>query len=200
MWNERYSEEGFAYGTQPNDFLKSEFSRIPQGGRVLCLAEGEGRNAVFLAKNGYSVTAVDQSGVGLQKAEKLAFESGVEIETIVADLKDYEFANDAWDGIVSIWAHVPAPLRKYIHRQVVSALKAEGVFILESYTERHVDMAGIGGPPPTQRDFFMSLHELEGELDGLEFIHAAETDRIISEGKYHLGESAVVQIVARKPA
>ena len=69
MWDERFEEEGFAYGTEPNDFLKSEFSRIPMAGRVLCLAEGEGRNAVFLAKEGYTVTAVDQSSVGLQKAK-----------------------------------------------------------------------------------------------------------------------------------
>ncbi len=72
MWDQRYDEEGFAYGTAPNDFLKSEYFRIPKGGRVLCLAEGEGRNAVFLAMQGYSVTAVDQSSVGLQKAKSLA--------------------------------------------------------------------------------------------------------------------------------
>lgn len=199
MWDERYSEEGFAYGTEPNDFLRSEYTRIPQGGRVLCLAEGEGRNAVFLAKHGYAVTAVDQSEVGLEKAQKLAAESGVEIETVVADLADYDPGLDAWDGIVSIWVHVPAALRKKLHRRVVGALKASGVLILESYTVRHIEMDGIGGPPPSQRDFFMALYELEEELEGLEFILGAETDRLVSEGKYHLGESAVVQVVASKP-
>lgn len=71
MWDKRYSEEGFAYGTAPNDFLKAEFSKLPKGGKVLCLAEGEGRNAVFLAKQGYDVTAVDQSSVGLEKSTQI---------------------------------------------------------------------------------------------------------------------------------
>lgn len=107
MWDERYTEEGFAYGTEPNDFLKAEYSRIPKGGRVLCLAEGEGRNAVFLARQGYAVTAVDQSAVGLQKAKNFAAEHDVDITTEVANLADYELGTEAWDGIVSISAHVP---------------------------------------------------------------------------------------------
>lgn len=200
MWNQRYNEEGFAYGTNPNDFLKSEYSRIPQGGRVLCLAEGEGRNAVFLAKQGYAVTAVDQSSVGLEKAKKLAVENGVEISTIVADLTDYDLGNEIWDGIVSIATHVPLGLRKKLHVQVVNSLKRGGVFILEAFTERHIEMNGIGGPPPSRREMFMSLSALESELNGLDFVIGAEIERTISEGKYHQGESAVVQIVGCKTA
>ena len=196
MWNQRYNEEGFAYGMEPNDFLKSEYFRIPKGGRVLCLAEGEGRNAVFLAKQGYSVTAVDQSSVGLQKAERLAIEHGVEISTTVADLADYDLGSEAWDGIVSIAAHVPPSLRKKLHSQVVNSLKGNGVFILEAYTERHLNMDGVGGPP--HKELFMSLDELSVELEGLEFIIGTEVERNISEGKYHQGESAVVQVVACK--
>ena len=196
MWDERYKEEGFAYGTDPNDFLKSEYSRIPKGGRVLCLAEGEGRNAVFLAKEGYAVTAVDQSSVGLQKAKSFAIKNGVEISTIVANLANYELGNEVWDGIVSIAAHVPPFLRKNIHSNVVKALKKNGVLILEAYTEHQLMMDGIGGPP--QKELFMSLEELKVELDGLDFIIGAEVIRNISEGKYHQGESAVVQIVACK--
>lgn len=198
MWDQRYSEEGFAYGIEPNDFLKTEYSRIPEGGRVLCLAEGEGRNAVYLATQGYDVTAVDQSSVGLEKASKLAAENGVEISTLVTDLNDFDLGKDSWDGIVSISAHVPPPLRKKIHSQVVNALKKDGIFILEAYTERHLDMSGVGGPPPTAREMFMSLAELKSELDGLELIYGAEVDRIISEGKYHQGESAVVQFIGGK--
>jgi SAM-dependent methyltransferase len=196
MWDERYKEDGFAYGTAPNDFLKSMYSRIPAGGRVLCLAEGEGRNAVFLAKQGYAVTAVDQSPVGLEKAQRLADENGVTISTIVADLADYDLGNEVWDGIVSIAVHVPAKLRKQIHGRVVDALKAGGVFILEAYTERHLEMSGVGGP--SQKELLMSLEALESELDGLEFDVAREIERSMSEGKYHQGESAVVQFVARK--
>lgn len=196
MWDQRYNEEGFAYGTEPNDFLKSEYFRIPKGGRVLCLAEGEGRNAVFLAKQGYVVTAVDQSSVGLQKAKRHAVENGVEISTVVADLADYDLGNEAWDGIVSIAAHVPPALRKKLHSQVLNALKKNGIFILEAFTERHLDMDGIGGPP--QKELLMSLDELSIELEGLGFIIGTEVERDISEGKHHQGESAVVQIVACK--
>jgi SAM-dependent methyltransferase len=200
MWDQRYSEEGFAYGTDANDFLKSEYYRIPEGGRVLCLAEGEGRNAVFLARQGYTVTAVDQSLVGLQKAERLAVENGVYISTIVADLGDYDLGNEVWDGIVSIAAHIPPLLRKDLHARVVNSLKRNGVFILEAYTERHLDLDGAGGPPSSQKELFMSLDKLKVELDGLEFIIGNEVERHISEGKYHQGESAVVQVVACKTA
>ncbi len=198
MWDQRYKEAGFAYGTEPNDFLKSEYSRISKGGKVLCLAEGEGRNAVFLAQQGYAVTAVDQSAVGLEKAQGLAAKNGVEITTVVADLADYKLGSEAWDGIVSIAAHVPAQLRKELHKQVVKALSKCGVFILEAYTERQIEATGVGGPPASQKQLFMSLDELKSELNGLDFVVSAEVERTMSEGKYHQGESAVVQVVACK--
>lgn len=198
MWNERYNEAGFAFGTKPNDFLASEFSRIPNQGKVLCLAEGEGRNAVFLAKQGYSVTAVDQSTVGLNKAKKLAADNGVDITTVVADLTDYNFGTNIWDGIVSISAHVPTSLRKKLHAQVKRSLKTNGILILEAYTLRQLKMQGIGGPPADKVDFFMSLEKLRNELAGLEFLIGAEIERNLSEGKYHQGNSAVVQVVACK--
>ena len=196
MWNQRYREEGFAYGTEPNDFLLSEYSRIPAGGRVLCLAEGEGRNAVFLARKGYSVTAIDQSPVGLRKAQQLAAENGVEISSVAVDLADYDFGRERWDGIVSIAAHVAPAVRERVHRQVVASLKTNGVFLLEAYVERHLKMPGLGGPPAAHRDFFMSLEALREELRGLYLIVGQEVDRHISEGRYHQGESAVVQIAA----
>ncbi len=198
MWDERYSENEFAFGTQPNDFLKSFFSQIPKTGKVLCLAEGEGRNAVFLAKQGYEVTAVDQSAVGLEKANKLAADNDVNINTVVSDLENYDFGANSWDGIVSISAHVPATLRKILHARVSESLKPDGIFILEAYTPRHLDMPGIGGPPADKKDFFMSLDTLRDELKPLSFIHGIETERCLAEGKYHQGESAVVQVIARK--
>lgn len=198
MWDQRYSEDGFAYGTNPNDFIKSEYSHIPKGGKVLCLAEGEGRNAVFLAKQGYQVTAVDQSSVGLEKAQRLASENGVKITTVVANLADYDLGSEVWDGIVSIAAHVPEELRKSVHKKAVSALREGGVFILEAYTERHHEIGGVGGPPASQKGMLMSLDALKEELNGLEFLIGVELERHISEGKYHHGESAVVQVVARK--
>ncbi|GHE83076.1 class I SAM-dependent methyltransferase [Thalassotalea profundi] len=198
MWDQRYGAKEFAYGTSPNDFLKEQYSCIPKGGNVLCLAEGEGRNAVFLAKLGYVVTAVDQSPVGLEKAQAYANENGVEITTVVTDLADYDIGEKIWDGIVSISAHVPSVLRKKIHQQVVRGLKPKGVFILEAYTEHQLVMSGIGGPPASQRDLFMSLNALKIELKGLHFNIGNEVERFISEGEHHQGESAVVQVVAYK--
>ncbi|MEM9089029.1 MAG: class I SAM-dependent methyltransferase [Cyanobacteria bacterium P01_F01_bin.53] len=198
MWDQRYREPGFAYGTNPNDFLKAEYARIPKGGRILCLAEGEGRNAVFLAQQGYRVTAVDQSAVGLQKAEAWAHEQGLEIATIVADLSTLDPGIAAWDGIVSISAHLPPAIRRPLHSQVVAALKKDGILLLEAYTDRQLEMDGVGGPPASQKDLFMSLHDLEAELAGLDFVVGRELEREMSEGKYHQGLSAVVQVIARK--
>ena len=115
-----------------------------------------------------------------------------------SSLADYDLGCEVWDGIVSIAAHVPPLLRKELHAQVVSSLKSNGIFILEAYTEHHLEMDGVGGPPPLQKDLFMSLDKLVVELRGLEFIIGTEVERNISEGKYHQGESAVVQVVACK--
>ena len=100
FWDERYAAPGYAYGTEPNDFLAEVAERIPVGGRVLCLADGEGRNGVFLARRGHAVTSVDLSPVGLRKAEALAAQHGVSITTVHADLADFPFEDGAWDGVV----------------------------------------------------------------------------------------------------
>jgi cyclopropane fatty-acyl-phospholipid synthase-like methyltransferase len=198
MWDQRYSEEGFAYGTAPNDFLVAEYEHIRKGGRVLSLAEGEGRNAVFLAREGYQVTGVDQSMVGLNKAQQLAAEQEVQIKTIHSDLADYDPGVSCWDAVISLWAHLPSELCKELYPRVVNSLKSGGILILESYTLDHLDMEGVGGPPAEQKDRFTSLEALKRHLKGLEFIIGHEIEREVSEGKYHQGASAVVQVVARK--
>ena len=105
MWDQRYSTEEFAYGTKPNEFLEANVSHLPKG-RVLSLAEGEGRNAVFLAKQGYEVTAVDSSLVGLNKAQKFAADEGVIIDFVHADLAEFDLGQNKWDGIISIFFDV----------------------------------------------------------------------------------------------
>ncbi|MDN6276335.1 class I SAM-dependent methyltransferase [Psychrobacter sp.] len=197
MWNERYNEPGFAFGTEPNDFLRAVAEKIPAGGDVLCIAEGEGRNAVFLAEQGYDVTAMDISEVGLRKASQLATDRGVTIKTQVADLADYSFGENEWDAIVSIWAHTPTPVRQYIHNQMATALKPSGVFILEAYTFEQTTMSGVGGPPASKKDNFMSLKKLRAELNDLTEVVGVEKQRTVSEGKRHQGLSAVVQFVGR---
>lgn len=198
FWNQRYQEPGYAYGSEPNDFLKTQSHYLPKG-KVLCLAEGEGRNAVYLAQQGYEVTAIDQSEAGLQKAQTLAAEKGVTIETLVADLSDYQIQPDAWNGIVSISAHLPPALRKKVHRQVVDGLASGGVLILEAYTPKHIELDGIGGPPKDQIDMFMTLEGLQSELSGLTFELGQEIEREVNEGKYHQGRGAVVEVIAVKP-
>jgi cyclopropane fatty-acyl-phospholipid synthase-like methyltransferase len=198
MWDQRYSESGFAYGTAVNEFLKDEFQRIPSGGRVLCLAEGEGRNAVFLAQQGYQVTAIDLSEVGLNKALQLASDKGVKISTQVVDLADYNFSEQYWDGIISISAHMPEAIRKRVHAQIAPALKSGGVFILEAFTYEQTQMEGVGGPPASQKEMFMSLEKLQLELSQLHEATGIEKSRTISEGKFHQGLSAVVQFIGNK--
>ena len=198
MWDERYSGTEFAFGKEPNDFLRETFEQIPAGGHVLCLAEGEGRNAVFLAQQGYTVTAMDMSEVGLIKATQLAKDRGVTITTQVADLADYQFGENKWDAIVSIWAHVPDALRHYIHAQIVTALKPNGVFIVEAYTKEQLKTDAIGGPSASQIERFGSLENLQSELIALEEIIGIERLRMVSEGKRHQGLSAVVQFVGKK--
>ena len=144
MWDERYSHTEFVYGTEPNDFLVSQVDALPMG-RVLCLGEGEGRNAVWLAKRGFDVTAVDASRVGLDKALKFAAAQGGDIRVIHSDLTDYDIEPDAWDAIVSIFCHLPPALRRKIHAQVVMGLKPKGVFLLEAYTPAQLSL-GTGGP------------------------------------------------------
>ena len=198
MWDERYSEAEYIFGVKPNDFLKDEFHRIPAGGRVLCLAEGEGRNAVFLAQNGYQVTGIDSSKVGLDKALKLANDKGVTIMTQVVDLADYEFGEQQWDGIVAMWVHLPTVLRQHVHSQIASALKPNGIFILEAYTVKQLETDAIGGPPATEKDRFGCLDTLRDELAELEEVIGVEKTRIVSEGSRHQGLSAVVQYIGIK--
>lgn len=194
-WDEVFSEPGFAYGTEPNDFLDSVIGRLPAG-KVLCLAEGEGRNAVYLAENGFNVTAVDGSKVGLVKATQLAHETGVKIKTVIADLNHFQIEPESWDVIVSIWVHFPHDLRKRIHQSVVSGLASGGAFVLEAYTPKQLEL-GTGGPGSAER--MMTRADLEEELSGLDFDILHEIERDVHEGRNHNGRGAVVQCLAFKP-
>jgi len=194
MWDERYSNDEYAYGTEPNDFVLEHFNKIPAG-KVLCLAEGEGRNAVYLAQNGYDITAVDASSVGLQKAQRLAEEKGVKIHTIVSDLGDYHIEPGSLEGIVSIFCHLPKSIRRTLHREVVAGLKPGGILLLEAYTPSQL-RHGTGGPATDE--LTMTLAELKQELIGLELLLAQEIERDVIEGLYHTGRGAVVQVIGRK--
>ncbi|MGD2082648.1 MAG: class I SAM-dependent methyltransferase [Chromatiales bacterium] len=196
MWDQRYAAAEYVYGTAPNDFLVQVADRLPPG-RVLCLGEGEGRNAVWLAGRGFEVTAIDASGVGLKKAQRLAAERGLSIATVQADLADYDPGRGCWDALVSIFCHLPPDLRAAVHRRCVAALRPGGVMVLEAYTPRQLDLA-TGGPPSAE--LMMELRSLRAELDGLELEIARELEREVNEGRLHHGPGAVVQVLGRKPA
>jgi SAM-dependent methyltransferase len=192
FWDDRYRAEEYAYGREPNEFLRAEAHRIPPG-RVLCIAEGEGRNAAYLAGLGYDVTAVDFSVEGLRKAERLAREQNVRVTTVHADLATYEPELEAFTGIVAIFAHLPATVRTHVHAWVPRALRPGGVFLLEAYTPQQLAF-GTGGP----RDpaMLMTLAGLKEELAPLVIDIGREVEREIHEGAFHGGPSATVQVAA----
>lgn len=194
MWDEKYSVEEYVYGKEPNEFLLKMSGKLKKGS-VLCLAEGEGRNAVHLARQGFSATAVDSSSVGLAKAVKLAQEFGVAIQTVTADLAEYVIEKGSWDTIISISCHVHQDLRKRLHRDVVAGLREGGTFLLEAYTPKQLEYQ-TGGPPSAE--YLMELATLKEELDGLEFIHGQELVRDVIEGINHTGKGSVVQVLAQK--
>lgn len=194
FWERRYSETGYAYGTAPNGFLVEVADRIPPG-PVLCLAEGEGRNAVWLAARGHAVTAVDASSAGLAKAEALAHARSVRVATIAADLASFSIEPGAWSGVVAIFAHLPPPLRRSVHRAAAQGLISGGVFVLEAFTPRQLAL-GTGGPQ--KPELLYSLDELREDLDGLNLEIGREVERDVVEGQYHTGRAAVVQVLARR--
>lgn len=195
MWDQRYSSDGYAYGTKPNDFLMAMSDRLPAG-KVLCLAEGEGRNAVWLAEQGYQVTAVDASEVGLQKARQLAEMRGVHITTLHAELEDFEVEPQYWDAIISIFCHLAPELRRKVHHRCVQGLRPDGLMLVEAYTPAQLEYK-TGGPPSSV--MMMDKTSISAELVGLEFIHLLECEREIHEGDFHHGMGAVIQVLARKP-
>jgi SAM-dependent methyltransferase len=195
QWDLRYAEAEFAYGTEPNAFLAAVAGTIPPG-PVLCLAEGQGRNAAYLAALGHPVTAVDQSAVGLERARELAASRGVVVECVHADLAEYRIAPGAWSGIVAIFMHLPAPLRAQVYRGAVTGLAPGGVLVVEAYTPRQLAF-GTGGP--RDADLLVPRQKLMEELAGLEFLLAQDAEREVIEGNYHRGTAAVVQVLARRP-
>jgi len=194
FWNNRFAAPQYIYGETPNAFVAEMAPQIPAG-PVLCLAEGEGRNAVHLATLGHRVTAVDQSEAGLTKARRLAAARGVEIETVLADLGNFIIEPGVWSGIVATFAHLPPAIRCKVHAQAVDGLQPGGVLVLEAYTPAQLAF-DTGGPKSTE--LLMTLAGLRDELAGLEFVIGREIERDVIEGDGHTGRGAVVQVLARR--
>lgn len=193
MWNQRFASSEFVYGTEPNSFLAQHAHLLV--GPVLSIAEGEGRNAVFLAGLGLEVLGVDGSEVGLAKAQSLAASRGVTIRTEVADLANYEPPQNAFGSVVSISAHLPSAVRKRLHQLVERSLKAGGIVLLEAYTLAQLGR-DTGGPKDP--DMLMSKASLESEFPNCDPIISREIEREVVEGAFHTGLASVVQFIARK--
>ncbi|MDQ8193418.1 class I SAM-dependent methyltransferase [Coraliomargarita sp. SDUM461004] len=197
FWDERYDKFEYIYGTNPNDFLAEVAPTIaqPKGKRALCLADGEGRNGVYLAKLGFDVTSVDLSIVGLRKAQKLAKSEQQKLTTIHADLANFDLGIERYDLIVSIFAHFPEDLRKKIHKQIPPALRPGGSLILEAYTPANVGR-GVGGPPTIETAYSSKI--LTEDFEQLLIQRIEEREREIHEGSIHKGLSAIIQLLACK--
>ncbi len=194
-WNQRFAEAEFAYGEAPHVSLAERFC-TPGTGRVLCLAEGQGRNAVHIASLGYDVTALDYSEVGLERAQELAARHGVSIQTLKADLSTYSFEPEAWDGIVSIFGHLPAALRARVNAQLHAALKPGGWLQLVGYHPKQLEY-GTGGPQ--EPSMLYTVDGLKAELGpGWTYVVAELVERELEEGPYHRGMSAFVHVLAHK--
>ena len=194
-WDARYADAALPYGEGPNDFLVAHAAAIPPG-PVLCLAEGYGRNALWLAAQGRDVTAVDQSGVALARGRALAAARGVAVTFVQGDLAGYVLGEGRWAGIVSIFGHADPVTRAAVHARVARALVPGGVFLLEAYAPGQLGR-DTGGP--RELPYLMAATDLARELAGLACEILREVERPVLEGPKHTGAGVVTQVLARRP-
>lgn len=195
MWNERYAVDEYIYGREPNSFLVEHAGML--SGPVLSLAEGEGRNGVFLASLGLKVHGVDGSDVGLAKAQALARSMGVEIQTEVADLAVFEPETNHYGSVISISAHLPGAIRQRLYPLIERCMKPGGIILLEAYSEAQLTR-NTGGPK--DMDMLMTKAKIEREFPYCDLILLRELEREVREGTYHTGIASVVQFIGRKKA
>ena len=200
FWNGRYEAEGYAYGTAPNAFLVESSHLLPAHGRVLCLADGEGRNGAWLAAQGFDVTSVDIAEAGLVKARALAAARGVAIATEAVDVTTFELGRERWDAIVSIFLHLPARPRAALHARCVQALRPGGVFVFTAYTPEQL-ACGTGGPK--EAELLPALADVEADFApaaGCAIEHRFSGLKHVVEGRLHSGDAQVAELVVRKLA
>jgi SAM-dependent methyltransferase len=195
FWDLRYSAPDFVYGTEPNHFLQKHVGRLPAGGRVLCLADGEGRNGVWLARQGFDVTSVDVSPQGIDKTRRLAAQTGVALNAEVADVTGLNLGLAQWDAIVSIFLHLPARARADLHGRAVLALKPGGVYLWEGYGPEQLGR-NTGGPRDSA--LLPALDDVARDFSDCVVVHSWAGSRLVQEGSLHTGEGCVTQLVARK--
>ena len=195
FWDQNYSIEGYKYGVSPNEFLHQQAHLIPERASVLLPGDGEGRNGVWLAKQGHRVTSVDKSIVGLEKAQAFAAQELVVLDTILADLSDWSPAPESVDAVVLIFVHLPPSVRASVHQRLAKALKPGGVLILEAFHPKQLDFSSGG---PKALEMLYSLKNLRADFDEiLDEILAWNGEIALDEGPGHQGQAHVSRWVGQ---
>ncbi|MBL0169690.1 MAG: class I SAM-dependent methyltransferase [Gemmatimonadaceae bacterium] len=200
FWDQQFSAAEFKYGTSPNAFLREQATRLAPNSTVLVPGDGEGRNGVWLAEQGHRVTSVDNSTVGLAKAQALASERGVSIETVCADLGLWRPTARSSYALVLVYVHFPPLVRTSIHRQLLAGLRAGGVLILEAFHPRQLGRAS-GGPKDVT--MLYTLDMLRADVAGVpdavfDECVAWEGETHLDEGPGHRGDAHVTRFVAQR--
>jgi 2-polyprenyl-3-methyl-5-hydroxy-6-metoxy-1,4-benzoquinol methylase len=199
IWDERYSKKEYAYGEEPNTFLKQELEKLTPG-KILFPAEGEGRNAVFAARHGWTSEAFDVSAGGKVKADLLAAKHGVSVSYAVGELREIQYEQQYFDAMALIYVHFPPNLRQAYHRKLSYFLKPGGIVILEAFNQQHPKFQKInpqvGGP--LAAEMLYSKEQIESDFPLFDILHSTEEEIELREGLYHVGRGSVVRFVARK--
>ena len=197
MWDQRYDTTDYLFGTEPSRFLKLNAEFLRAGDTALAVADGEGRNSVFMAELGLQVVAMDSSPVALEKARRLAAERGVDVDFRLADLRDWDWEADRFDVVVAVFIQFADPLfRAEIFDGLERALKPGGLLLLHGYTPVQVEY-GTGGPPNPEQMYTRQM--LAGRFGAWDIIRLEEYEAELQEGAGHSGMSALIDLIARRP-
>lgn len=200
-WNDRYSKEAYAYGEEPNNYLKDKLTRLPVGA-ILFPAEGEGRNAVFAAKLGWKVSAFDISQEGRKKAIRLAEKNKVSIDYQVGELQELDYEDEQFDAIALIYAHFPPDVKSFYHKTLDRYLKPGGIIIFEAFSKNHLHYVKanekVGGPRDIESLF--SIAEIEADFPNYEIIELEEKEIELNEGIFHNGTGSAIRFMGKKKA
>ncbi|GGE97171.1 class I SAM-dependent methyltransferase [Flavobacterium limi] len=198
-WDDRYSNEEFAYGEKPNNYLKEQLEKLNPG-TILFPAEGEGRNAVFAARLGWQVSAFDISAEGKNKAIRLAETNNVKIDYQVGELESLNFTENHFDAIALIYAHFPAAIKSSIHKHLDKYLRKGGIIIFEAFSKTHLEYLAknekVGGPKDIESLF--SIKEIKADFPDYEIIELEKKEIELNEGLFHNGKGSVIRFVGRK--
>jgi ubiquinone/menaquinone biosynthesis C-methylase UbiE len=198
-WDERYRDSEYAYGEQPNKYLEEQLGKLPVG-KILFPAEGEGRNAVFAARQGWEVSAYDISNEGQKKALQLAQRNHVSIDYQVGALQTLNYKEGQFDVIALIYAHFPADIKSALHKELDKYLRKGGTVIFEAFSKTHITFneknEKVGGPRDIASLF--SVEEIRNDFHNYEIIELMEKEIELHEGLYHNGRASVIRFVGRK--